>query len=111
LAVAELSRTQPPAQSADAACRTDALALLRSLQPQLSRSAEMAGKLHVLEQALQQVRRQHQKQNFAVCYAASFAAGLATCRCQLPQQQYPLRLATQCMTCVAVLYSFWNNQV
>jgi hypothetical protein len=57
LAVAELSRTQPPASSAGAAGHADALALLRKLQSQLSGSAEMGSKLQVLEQALAQVRQ------------------------------------------------------
>jgi hypothetical protein len=78
LAVAELSRTQAPTQAADAAGHADALALLRSLRLQLSGSAEMAGKLNVLEQALQQVRRQHETQGCAVY----LCRGCPRCGCQ-----------------------------
>ncbi|KAF6259861.1 ADP-ribosylation/Crystallin J1 [Scenedesmus sp. NREL 46B-D3] len=55
LAVAELSRTQPPVvQAAADAPNAAGLSLLRSLQEQLPGSEEMASKLQVLEQALQQ---------------------------------------------------------
>lgn len=58
LAVAELSRMQfptPAAAAGDAAAaRAGALALLRTLQSKLPGSEEMAGKLQLLQEALQQ---------------------------------------------------------
>jgi hypothetical protein len=62
LAVAQLSSMEPPtpaaaAAASAAAARADALPLLQGLRSKLAGSQEMAGKLAVLQDALQQVRR------------------------------------------------------
>jgi hypothetical protein len=47
---------KPAAAANGAPAHADALSLLHKLQSQLSGTEEMAGKLRVLQQALQQVR-------------------------------------------------------